>query len=74
VRTVLACAVCFGDSSSAMAQGARASVLFLLGLTYLVIALGVAAFFYARSQARAGDRLGGPGALNSAERSGSAHA
>ena len=71
---LLACAVCFGDSDSDMARGARLSVLFLLALTYLVMGGGVAAFFYARSRARAGNRLAQIGSLDAAEGSGSANA
>jgi len=56
MNALLACAVCFGDSDSDLARGARLSVLFLLALTYLVIGGGVAAFFYAGSRARAGNR------------------
>lgn len=70
---LLACAVCFGDSDSDMARGARLSVLFLLALTYLVIGGGVAAFFYARSRARAGNRMAPIGAPDPAERSRSAN-
>lgn len=71
---LLACAVCFGDSDSDIARGARLSVLLLLALTYLVIGGGVAAFFYARSRAKAGNRLGPIGSLDPAERSGAANA
>jgi len=70
----LACGVCFGNSDSDMAHGARLSVLFLLVLTYLVIGGGVAAFFYSRSRAKAGNRLAPIGSLDPAERSGSANA
>jgi hypothetical protein len=71
---LLACAVCFGGSDSDMARGARLSVLFLLALTYLVIGGGVAAFFYARRRARAGERLAQIGSLDAAERSSTANA
>jgi hypothetical protein len=71
---LLACAVCFGNSDSDMARGARLSVLFLLALTYLVMGGGVAAFFYSRSRARAGNRLGPIGSGDPAEGSGSANA
>jgi len=74
MATLLACAVCFGDSDSDIARGARLSVLFLLALIYLVIGGGVAAFFYARSRAKVGDRLAPIGSLDPAERSGSANA
>lgn len=70
----LACGVCFGNSDSDMAHGARLSVLFLLVLTYLVIGGGVAAFFHSRSRARAGHRLERMGSLDAAERSDSANA
>jgi len=70
----LACGVCFGNSDSAMAHGARLSVLFLLVLTYLVIGGGVAAFFHARSRARAGNHRAQMGSLDPMERSGSADA
>lgn len=71
---LMACAVCFGDSDSDMARGARLAVLFLLALTYLVMGGGVAAFFYARRRARAGDRLAQIGSLDPAGGSGSGDA
>jgi hypothetical protein len=71
---VLACGVCFGNSDSDMAHGVRLSVLFLLVLTYLVIGGGVAAFFYSRRRAMAGDRLAQIGSVEPAERSRSANA
>lgn len=74
MMTLLACGVCFGDTDSDMARAARLSVLFLLALTYLVIGGGVAAFFHARSRARAGERLAPVGAPDPAERSVSANA
>jgi len=74
VRTLLACAVCFGDSDSDMARGARLSVLFLLALTYLVMGGGVAAFFYARRRAKAGNRRAAIGSLDPAGRSDAANA
>lgn len=40
-----ACPVCYGDSDSAMAQGANNAVLFLLGVV-LVVQVGFAALFY----------------------------
>ncbi|HUF16475.1 MAG TPA: hypothetical protein VMS12_00360 [Thermoanaerobaculia bacterium] len=40
-----ACPVCYGDSDSAMAQGANNAVLFLLGVVLLVQA-GFVALFY----------------------------
>jgi hypothetical protein len=72
MRALLACGVCFGNSNSDMARGARLSVMFLLVLTYLVIGGGVAAFFHSRSRAR--DRGGTIGSLDSAEGSGSSNA
>ena len=74
MMTLLACSVCFGDTDSDMARAVRLSVLFLLALTYLVIGGGVAAFFSARSRAKAGNRLAPIGSLDPAERSGSANA
>lgn len=74
MMTLLACSVCFGDTDSDMARAARLSVLFLLALTYLVIGGGVAAFFYARRRARAGERLAQIGSLDAAERSSTANA
>jgi hypothetical protein len=71
---LMACGVCFGNSDSDMAHGARLSVLFLLVLTYLVIGGGATAFFYSRSRARAGHRLEQIGSLDAAERSDSANA
>jgi hypothetical protein len=73
MMTLLACSVCFGDTDSDMARAARLSVLFLLALTYLVIGGGVAAFFHARSRARAGNRLAQIGSLHAAEGIGSAN-
>jgi hypothetical protein len=73
MMTLLACSVCFGDTDSDMARAARLSVLFLLALTYLVIGGGVAAFFYARSRAKAGNRLAQIGSLHAAEGIGSAN-
>jgi hypothetical protein len=74
MTTLLACAVCFGNSDSDVAQGARLSVLFLLGLTYLVLAGGVAAFFYSSSRARAGNRLAPIGSGDSGEGAAAANA
>jgi hypothetical protein len=71
---LMACGVCFGNSDSDMAHGARLSVLFLLVLTYLVIGGGVGAFVYSMRRARAGDRLEQMGSLDAAERSESANA
>ena len=52
---IWACSVCYGDSQSAMAQGARAGVLFLLGVIALVLAgLVVLLVFWSR-RARALD-------------------
>ena len=70
---LMACAVCFGNTDSDMAHGVRLSVLFLLALTYLVMGGGVAAFFYARSRAKAGARLARIGSPDS-EGSASANA
>ncbi len=74
MRWLLACPVCFGGSDSNMAHGARLSVLFLLVLTYLVMGGGVAAFFYARSRAKAGNGLAPVASLDPAEGSGSVNA
>ncbi len=41
---VMACSVCYGDPNSAMAQGARAGVLVLLGVVGVVL-LGLASLF-----------------------------
>lgn len=46
----VACAVCFGGEGPS-AEGATASVLFLGGLTYGVIATGAVVFLYARARA-----------------------
>ncbi len=72
--TLLACAVCFGNSDSDMAHGVRLSVLFLLFLTYFVIGGGVAAFFYSRSRAREGHVSTPMGLLDPVERSASGNA
>ena len=71
---LLACGVCFGNSDSDMAHGARLSVLFLLVLTYLVIGAGAAAFLYSRRRAQAVQGPGEMGAPGAAERSESANA
>jgi len=44
----LACSVCFGDIDAPIGQSLRSSVLFLLGLTYVVIGGGALGFFVAR--------------------------
>ncbi|MDX1630390.1 MAG: hypothetical protein R3234_00875 [Thermoanaerobaculia bacterium] len=43
-----ACAVCYGSAEGEMIDGARASVLFLLGLTYLLLGGGIGLVFVAR--------------------------
>ena len=43
-QPALACSVCYGDPNSAMAQGARAGVLVLLGVVGVVL-LGLASLF-----------------------------
>jgi hypothetical protein len=43
-----ACAVCYGKAGGDMIDGARVSVLFLLGLVYLLLLGGIAAFVMAR--------------------------
>lgn len=48
----LACAVCFGKSDSPIVQGVEVSVLFMVGLTYLLIIGGVVSFLLLRRRAR----------------------
>ena len=52
-QPVLACAVCYGDPNSAMAQGAQAGVLVLLGVVGTVLT-GIASLliFWMRRAAR----------------------
>ena len=47
-----ACTVCFGDSDDPILKGAQASVLFLGGVTYMILGGGVASFFLLRRRAR----------------------
>ncbi|HEX9736774.1 MAG TPA: hypothetical protein VGG06_32815 [Thermoanaerobaculia bacterium] len=49
---VWACAVCFGETDSPMARGAELSIMFMVGVTYVVIVGGVAAFLALRFKAR----------------------
>lgn len=48
-----ACAVCFGDPSSPLVQGAKYGVLFLAGVIYLLLfsMLGVVFVWYKRARA-----------------------
>jgi len=48
-----ACAVCFGDPNSPMSHGARAGVLFLLGVVVVVLSgiLGMTLFWAKRARA-----------------------
>lgn len=46
-----ACAVCYGAAEGDMIDGARASILFLLGLTYLVLGGGIGLVLVARRRA-----------------------
>jgi hypothetical protein len=43
-----ACTVCYGAADDAMIDGTRLSVVFLLGLTYLLLGGGVGMFLFAR--------------------------
>ena len=45
-RAALACTVCFGQSDSPMAWGAKMGVFFMLGLTVAVLAAFAAFFIY----------------------------
>ena len=47
-----ACAVCYGAADDRMIDGTRLSVLFLLGLTYLLLGGGVGMFLLARRRHR----------------------
>jgi hypothetical protein len=51
-RAALACPVCFGQSDSAMAWGAKAGVFFMLGLTVAVLAAFAAFFIYLMRRAK----------------------
>ena len=51
-RIALACPVCFGQSDSSMAWGAKAGVFFMLGLTVAVLAAFGAFFIYLMRRAR----------------------
>ena len=55
-----ACTVCFGETDSPMARGAEVSILFMLGVTYVVIGGGVAAFLALRFRARRNKTLQEP--------------
>ncbi len=46
------CTVCFGESDHPIVKGAEASVLFMVGVTYLLPGSGVAGFFLLRRRAR----------------------
>lgn len=47
-----ACTVCYGAADDAMIDGARLSVVFLLGLTYLLVGGGVGMFLLSRRHHR----------------------
>ena len=46
------CAVCFGDPASPLTQGAKAGVLFMAVMVYMVVMMmgGVALFWYIRAR------------------------
>ena len=46
------CTVCFGESDHPIVKGAEASVLFMVGVTYMLLGSGVASFFLLRRRAR----------------------
>ena len=46
------CTVCFGESDHPIVKGAEASVLFMVAVTYLLLASGVVSFFLLRRRAR----------------------
>jgi len=46
------CTVCFGESDHPIVKGAQASVLFMVAVTYLLLAGGVASVFLLRRRAR----------------------
>lgn len=55
-----ACAVCYGESDSAIAKGADLSILFMAILTYTLIVGGLVAFIVHMSRARrAAESAGG---------------
>lgn len=47
-----ACAVCYGNADGRMIDGTRLSVIFLLGLTYLLLGGGVGLFLLSRRHHR----------------------
>jgi hypothetical protein len=51
-RAALACAVCFGQSDSPMAWGAKMGVFFMLGVTVSVLAAFAAFFIYLMRRAK----------------------
>lgn len=50
-----ACPVCYGNAEGDMIDAAQISVLFMLGLTYVVLGGGVAAMFLIRAKKARGD-------------------
>ena len=48
----LGCTVCFGESDDPIVKGAEASVLFMVGVTYMLLGGGVASFFLLRRRAK----------------------
>jgi hypothetical protein len=51
-RLAHACAVCYGNAEGDVIGGTRLSVVFLLGLTYLLLGGGIGAFLLARRHHR----------------------
>ena len=55
-----ACAVCYGAADDPMIDGTRLSVIFLLGLTYLLLGGGVGLFLLSRRHHRMQRRADAP--------------
>jgi hypothetical protein len=48
---LLACSVCWGSAQDPVIQGTKLSIVFLLGLTYLLLGGGIGMVFMARRRA-----------------------
>lgn len=60
---LLACSVCWGAAQDPVVEGTKLSIVFLLGLTYLLLGGGVGLVFVVRRKAlRAAAGAGAPGA------------
>ena len=50
--SALGCTVCFGESDHPIVKGAEASVLFMVGVTYMLLGGGVASVILLRRRAK----------------------